>query len=42
MNTLTLHANFLIKAPLVNVFEIITNFEKFPKYFPKFQHPFKS
>jgi hypothetical protein len=32
---ITLHAKWLIKAPLAEVFNIITNFEKWPEYFPK-------
>lgn len=30
-----LNAKWLIKAPLTEVFNIITDFEKWPKYFPK-------
>lgn len=30
-----LHANWLIKAPLAEVFNIMTDFEKWPEYFPK-------
>ncbi|MCU0653029.1 MAG: SRPBCC family protein [Candidatus Pacebacteria bacterium] len=32
---ITLHANWLIKAPPTEVFNIITDFEKWPEYFPK-------
>jgi len=32
---LTLHAKWLIKAPIAEVFSVITDFEKWPKYFPK-------
>lgn len=32
---ITLHANWLIKASLTEVFNIMTDFEKFPVYFPK-------
>ena len=32
---ITLHAKWLIKAPLTEVFNIITDFEKWPEYFPK-------
>lgn len=32
---ITLHANWLIKASLMEVFNIITDFEKWPEYFPK-------
>jgi carbon monoxide dehydrogenase subunit G len=32
---ITLHANWLIKAPLTEVFNMITDFEKWPEYFPK-------
>lgn len=35
MNDITLHAKWLIKAPLTEVFNIMTDFEKFPEYFPK-------
>jgi hypothetical protein len=35
MNDITLHAKWLIRAPLMEVFSIITNFEKWPEYFPK-------
>ena len=32
---ITLHDKWLIEAPLAEVFNIITDFEKFPEYFPK-------
>jgi hypothetical protein len=32
---ITLHAKWRIKAPLAEVFNIITDFEKWPEYFPK-------
>lgn len=32
---ITLHGTWLIKAPLKEVFDIMTNFEKLPEYFPK-------
>ncbi|MFH1170292.1 MAG: SRPBCC family protein [Candidatus Vogelbacteria bacterium] len=32
---ITLHAKWLIKAPLTEVFNVMTDFEKFPEYFPK-------
>ena len=32
---ITLRATWLIKAPLAEVFAIMTDFEKFPEYFPK-------
>lgn len=35
MHDITLHANWLIKAHQSEVFHIITDFEKWPKYFPK-------
>lgn len=35
MKEITLRANWLIKAPLKEVFAIISDFEKFPEYFPK-------
>ena len=35
MKDINLHAKWLIKAPIVEVFNIITDFEKFPEYFPK-------
>ncbi|MFA5047864.1 MAG: SRPBCC family protein [Patescibacteria group bacterium] len=35
MKEITLHGQWLIRAPLVEVFNIITDFEKWPEYFPK-------
>ena len=35
MKDINLHAKWLIKAPLAEVFEIMTDFEKWPLYFPK-------
>jgi len=35
MKDITLHATWLIKAPLAVVFTILTDFEKWPEYFPK-------
>ncbi len=35
MKDITLHAKWLIKAPLTEVFDIMTDFEKFPEHFPK-------
>lgn len=35
MKDITLHATWLIKAPLVDVFNMMTDFEKIPEYFPK-------
>lgn len=35
MKDITLHARWLIKAPLMEVFTIMTDFEKFPEHFPK-------
>ena len=35
MKDITLHANWVIKAPLAEVFNIMTDFEKFPENFPK-------
>jgi carbon monoxide dehydrogenase subunit G len=35
MKDITLRAKWLVKAPLGQVFEIMTDFEKFPKHFPK-------
>ena len=32
---ITLQAKWLIKAPLTEVFNIMTDFEKFPEHFPK-------
>lgn len=35
MKDITLHAAWIIKAPLPEVFDIMTDFEKFPVNFPK-------
>ncbi len=35
MNQITLHRQWVVKAPVENVFGIMTNFEKFPEHFPK-------
>ncbi len=35
MKDITLHANWIIKAPITEVFNILTDFEKWPEYFPK-------
>lgn len=35
MNTISLKASWHVKAPLQEVFKIMTNFEKFPEYFPE-------
>lgn len=35
MNKITLRNQWIIKAPVDEVFRIITDFEKFPEYFPK-------
>lgn len=35
MKDITLHAVWTIKAPLLEVFNIMTDFEKWPEYFPK-------
>ena len=35
MKNITLHAKWLIKAPLSEVFNIMTDFEKWPLYFPR-------
>lgn len=34
-DNITLHDSWVIKAPVNDVFNIITDFEKFPEYFPK-------
>ncbi len=34
-DNITLHAAWLIKAPLSEVFAMMTDFERFPEYFPK-------
>ncbi|MEI7513279.1 MAG: SRPBCC family protein [bacterium] len=35
MKDINLHAKWIIKAPLAEVFNIMTDFEKFPEHFPK-------
>ena len=35
MKDITLRATWTIKAPISDVFAIMTDFEKFPEYFPK-------
>lgn len=35
MKNITLHAKWIVKAPLADVFAIMTDFERFPEYFPK-------
>ncbi len=35
MKDIALHAKWLIKAPVSEVFNVMTDFEKFPKYFPR-------
>lgn len=35
MKEITLHDQWLVKAPVEAVFRIMTDFENFPKYFPK-------
>lgn len=35
MKDITLRAKWIIKAPITEVFAIISDFEKFPEYFPK-------
>lgn len=35
MKNITLHAKWLIKAPLIEVFNIMTDFKKWPEYFPR-------
>ena len=35
MKEITLQGRWLIKAPRTEVFNVITNFEKWPEYFPK-------
>lgn len=34
-DNITLHDSWIIKAPVNDVFKIMTDFEKFPEYFPK-------
>lgn len=35
MKEITLHDQWLVKAPVEDVFRIMTDFEKFPEHFPK-------
>lgn len=35
MKEITLHKQWLVKAPVAEVFKVVTDFEKFPEYFPK-------
>lgn len=35
MKEITLHNQWLVKAPIEDVFKMMTHFEKFPDYFPK-------
>jgi hypothetical protein len=35
MKEITLHKQWIIKAPIEDVFKIMTDFENFPKHFPK-------
>ena len=35
MKEIRLHDQWLVKAPVSDVFRMMTDFEKFPKYFPK-------
>lgn len=35
MNEITLHNQWVVKAPVNDVFRIMTDFEKFPEHFPK-------
>lgn len=35
MKDIALHATWLIKAPLADVFRVMTDFERFPERFPK-------
>lgn len=35
MKEITLHNQWIIRAPAEDIFKAITNFEKFPDYFPK-------
>ncbi len=35
MKDITLRSSWIIKAPITEVFGIMTDFEKFPEYFPK-------
>ena len=35
MKEITLHGEWLVKAPVQDVFRMMTDFEKFPEHFPK-------
>jgi uncharacterized protein YndB with AHSA1/START domain len=35
MKDITLHAKWIINAPLADVFNVMTDFERWPEYFPK-------
>jgi carbon monoxide dehydrogenase subunit G len=35
MNKITLHDRWIVKAPINDVFRIVTDFEKFPERFPR-------
>ena len=35
MKEITLHGEWLVKAPVPDVFRMMTDFEKFPEHFPK-------
>ena len=35
MKEITLHGQWLVKAPVEDVFRMMTDFEKFPEHFPK-------
>ena len=35
MNEISLHNQWVVKAPIDDVFRIMTDFEKFPEHFPK-------
>lgn len=35
MKQITLHKQWLVRAPILDVFKIMTDFERFPQYFPK-------
>jgi ribosome-associated toxin RatA of RatAB toxin-antitoxin module len=35
MKEITLHKQWLVRASIEQVFGVMTNFEKFPEYFPE-------